>query len=126
MSKKFQNKPNSYRMGSHEYMVERRKEVIKQEAQMSYRDHLKVYLSFSLKELKQMKSPIYDIVKNAFPSMDENTTLYDARVTKLFDKIFRESSMKALELTFKLDGSMSDLTNEPNYDEVTENTGGIK
>ena len=36
---------------------------------------------------------------------------------------YLESSMKALELTYRLDGSMSDLTNEPDYDEVTKNRG---
>lgn len=114
------------RYGSHSYYVERKKEVIKQEARLSHRDKLKIYLSYTLEELKEMNHPLYDIVHKAFPELHEKATIDDARLTKLFDKMFREGSIKTLELSYKLDGSMSDLVNDPDFDEIDEATEGIK
>ena len=45
------------RFGTHEYMKMKKQEVIKQEAEMNYKDQLKIYLSFNVKELKEMGSP---------------------------------------------------------------------
>ena len=36
--------------------------------------------------------------------------------------MFREGSIKTLELSYKLDGSMSDLTNDPDFDEIDSAT----
>lgn len=119
-------KPKSARYGTAEYLKMKKQEVIKQEALMNYKEQLKVYLSFNLKELKEMGSPLYDIVVKKFPNVDEDFTLNEARFVKLFEKVIMESSMKALELTFKLDGSMSDLTSEPDYESITEATKGVK
>ena len=124
MSKKKETK--GVRYGSHEYMVKRQTEVLKQEARLSYKNKLKVYLSFSVKELKEMKHPLYDIVIKAFPTIDENATLDDARITRLLDSALRLGSIKAIEMTYKLDGSMSDLAAEPNYDLIEEETEGVK
>lgn len=114
------------RFGTHEYMKMKKQEVIKQEAEMNYKDQLKIYLSFNVKELKEMGSPLYDLVIKKFPNADEDFTLNEARFYKLFEKVISESSMKALELTFKLDGSMSDLTSEPDYDSIAEATKEVK
>lgn len=114
------------RVGSHKWLVERKKETLRQEAALSYRDKLKVYLTFTLEELKEMKHPLYDIVKKTFPNLPETATLDDARFVKFFDKLFRESSTKVMEMSFKLDGSMSDLTNDPDYAEVEEAMKGVK
>lgn len=114
------------RFGSHEYMLERKREVIKAEAKMNYKDRLKVYLSFNVKELKEMKSPLYDIIISKFPDIDENATLDDMRIVKLFDNMISLGSSKAIELSYKLDGSMSDLSNEPDYELIEEETEGIK
>lgn len=120
------NKKSPLRYGSHAYNVARKKEVIKQEAQLNYRDKLKVYLSFTIKELEEMNHPIHAIVKKHFPEAQDSMTLDDIRFVKFFDKLLREGSIKMMELSFKLDGSMSELTNEPDYDEIDEATKGVK
>lgn len=114
------------RYGSHKYMVAKKKEMLKAEAALSYRERLRILLTFSMEELKEMKHPIYDIVMKHFPNLPEQATLDDARFIKFFDKMFRESSTKVLEMSFKLDGSMSDLVNDPNYHEIEEATKGVK
>lgn len=111
---------------SHEYLRERYKAQLKENAELKYKDKVKVFLGFRVKELKEMGHPLYKIVKKAFPDLNEEATLDEARITKLFEKVFYESSMKALELTFRLDGSMSDLESEPDYDEIDNATEGVK
>lgn len=120
------SKKKPVRYGSHQYNLERKKEVIKAEAMLNHRDKLKIYLSYTIGELKEMNHPLYDIIHKAFPTLHENSTIDDARITKLFDKMFREGSIKTLELSYKLDGSMSDLTNDPDFDEIDSATEGIK
>ena len=119
-------KKRPIRFGSHEYMVARKREIAKQEARLNYKDMLKIYLSFSLAELKEIDHPLYEIIKRTFPNLDENATVADARTLKLLDKAIREGSQKSIELTYKLDGSMSDLTVEPNFDELDEVLKGVK
>ena len=114
------------RYGTHEWLQLRRKEIIKQEAQFNYKDRLKVYLSFSIQELEEMGHPLYKVIKKAFPTIDKSLTLDDARLTKLFESAISLGSIKALELTYKLDGSMSDLSNEPDYETISDETEGIK
>lgn len=114
------------RVGSYEWYIQKYKDTRREEAQLRYRDKLKVFLGLNLQELKEAGHPIYDIVKKAFPNLDEMATLDEARIVKLFDKIFNESSLKALELTYRLDGSMSDLENDPDYERVERETVDIK
>jgi aminoglycoside phosphotransferase family enzyme len=120
------SKKKSIRYGSFDYMLEKKREIIKQEAQLNYKDKLKVYLNFDIKELKEMNHPIYNIIKRSYPDIDETLKLDDVRITKLFDNMISLGSTKALELSYKLDGSMSDLTPEPDYDLISEETEGIK
>lgn len=112
--------------GSSEYYRERYRDVVKEEAKLKYRDKVKVFLSFSLKELKAAKHPLYDVIMKKFPTMDEDATLDEVRIFKLFEKVFNEGSMKALEMTYRLDGSMNDLVNEPDYEELDEALEDIK
>lgn len=114
------------RFGSAEWYSEKYKRIIKETAKLKYRDKLKVYLSLSLGELRENGSPLYDIVKKEFPEMTDDMSLDEARMTKLFKKVFMESSMKALELTYRLDGSLSDITNEPDFDELEEALKEVK
>jgi len=120
------SKKKSMRYGSHQYYVEKKKALIKEEAKLSYRDKVKVYLSFTLEELEAMDHPLYEIIKKEYPKFPKNATLDEARMTKMFEKIIKEGSNKTLELSYKLDGSMSDLTNEPDFDEIDIATEGIK
>lgn len=112
--------------GSNEWYRKRYQDVVKEEARLSYRDKVKTYLSFSLEELEKAGHPLYEIINRAYPGLDKKATLDEARILKLFDKVFSESSMKALEMLYKLDGSMNNLENEPDYDEIEEATVGIK
>lgn len=114
------------RYGSHEYMMERNREVIRTEAQLNHKDRLRVYLSFKVDELKEMKHPLYGIIKKAFPEIQDDATLDDVRITKLFENMISLGSSKAIELSYKLDGSMSDLAVEPDYDAINDATKGVK
>lgn len=99
-------------------------EIAKAEARLKYKDKLRVFLSFSVKDIKG--TPLEQTIRKVFPEVDENATLDELRIMKLFDKVFVESSMKAMELTYKLDGSMNDLAEDPDFDEVDIATEGIK
>ena len=114
------------RYGSHEYMIARNKEVIKNEAMLNHKDRLRVYLSFNVSELKEMNHPLYAVIKKAFPDIQDDATLDDVRITKLFENMIALGSSKAIELSYKLDGSMSDLAVEPDYDAISEATEGVK
>lgn len=114
------------RFGSHEWYVRKYKEQQKLEAELKYRDKLKVFLGLNLGELKEADHPLYEIIKKEFPTMNDKMSLDEARMTKLLKKVFMESSMKALELTYKLDGSLTDITNDPDYDLVERETSDIK
>lgn len=114
------------KFGSHEWYRQKYKEQQRIEAELRYRDKLKVFLGIRLEELKEAKHPLYAIIKKEFPDLDDMMTIDEARITKLLKKVFTESSMKALELTYKLDGSLTDIVNEPNYDLVERETKDIK
>ena len=122
MSKK--NKP--MRIGSHEYVSERYKEVMVQEATLSYRNKLRAYLSFSLKELKELNHQLYDIVSKKFPDMPEEYTLDDLRITSLMNNMITLGSMKAVELSYKIDGTMSDTEMPIDHNAIEEEIGGIE
>ena len=114
------------RKGSYEWYLEKYKQQIKETARMNYRDKLKVMLSLDLGTVKEINSTLYGIIKNEFPNLDDKDTLDTARMTKLMKKVFMESSMKALELTYKLDGSLSDLSVEPDYETLERELEDIK
>ena len=114
------------RFGSYEYQVARKKEQVKQNAMLNYKDRLKVYLSFTIGELESANHPLAKIVLKHYPEISKFATLDDVRVIKMFDNMLTLSSSKALELSYKLDGSMSDLTNEPDYEIIEAETEGIK
>lgn len=114
------------RYGTHEWLKERKSQVIKQEAMLNYKDKVKIYLSMTIKELKENNHPIYKTINRVYPDIDENLTLDDARLTKLFDSAIGLGSIKALEMLYKLDGSMSDLSSEPDYDHIAKETEGIE
>lgn len=112
--------------GSMEWYKAKHRETLRMEAELSYRDKIKVYLNLPLHELKEANPVLYQVVKEKYRTLDDNATLDEARMIKLFEKVFVESSMKALEMLYKLDGSMSDLTNDPDWEEVEAATEGIK
>lgn len=114
------------RYGSVEWYRQKNKERLRKEAELSYRDKLKVHLNIPLIELKETNPTLYEMVMKKYPLIDERATLDEARMIKLFEKVFVESSMKAIEMLYRLDGSMSDLTNDPNYEEVERATEDIK
>lgn len=116
----------SKRYGSHEFMKARQQEVLRLESEISYKNKVKIYLSFDLGELKTINQELYELVKKAYPMLDDTATLDDVRITRLFDSAIRQGSIKAIELLYKLDGSMSDLTSEVDYAAIAEETEGIK
>lgn len=107
-----------------EFYRERQKEILKEEAMLRYKDKLKVWLSLSVGELKN--TPLYKMIKGQYPDLDENATLDEVRIIKLFDKAFVESSFKALEMTWKLDGSMNDVSVKVNFDDLNKEIGDIE
>lgn len=113
------------KFGDELWYKKKHEELIKAEARIKYKDRLKVFLSLSIDDIPK-SSPLGETLRKVFPNADPNTTLDELRVMKLFDKIFVESSMKAMELSYKLDGSMNDLVEDPDFDEIDVATEGIK
>lgn len=114
------------KIGSHEWYRQKYRDKVRNENKLKYREKLQVYLSLELREIKGISPELYEDIKKAFPEMDERLTLDEARMNKLFRKIFAESSLKALEMSYKLDGSFNELDNDPNFDLVERETEGIK
>lgn len=110
--------------GDHNYYLDKYKKVAQEQSKLRFKDKLKVWLSLPLIEMKD--TSLYKIIKAAYPELSDEATLDEARMTKLFDKIFRESSQKALELSYKLDGSLADMSIDINFDDVDEATEGVK
>lgn len=113
------------RIGSQEWYRKRYKDLVKEEAKLSNREKFKVSLSLTLKDLKVMKHPLYDVIKQKYPKLADETRISDARDFKLLEKVFTESSMKALEMTYKLDGSLTDIKNEVDYETVEKMTEDV-
>lgn len=110
--------------GDHNYYLDKYKKVAQEQSKLKFKDKLKVWLSLPLVEMKD--TSLYKIIKSAYPELADEATLDEARMTKLFDKIFRESSQKALELSYKLDGSLADMSIDINFDDVDDATEGVK
>lgn len=91
---------------------------------VNYKDQLRVLLSLPIKELKG--TPLYNKIKSIYKDIDENITVAELRTMKLLEKVFIESSQKSLDLTYKLDGSMADLTVELDFADIDDAIGGIK
>jgi hypothetical protein len=113
-------------LGSHDYMVMKHRELVEKEATLTYKDKLRAYLSFSLAELEEMNHPLFDIIDKKFPDLPKHYTLDDVRMTKLFQNIIELGSTKGIELTYKMDGSMSDTERPIDYDAINKETEGIK
>ena len=82
------SKKKSMRYGSHQYYVEKKKALIKQEAELSYRDKVKVYLSFTLEELEAMDHPLFEIIKKE---------MYDSEEEEYFEYDMEEYFEKGLD-----------------------------
>lgn len=113
------------RVGSQEWYRNRYKDLVREEAKLSNREKFKVSLSLTLKDLKVMKHPLYDVIKQKYPKLSDETRISDARDFKLLEKVFTESSMKALEMTYKLDGSLTDIKNEVDYETIEQMTEDV-
>lgn len=111
---------------SYKYQKERAKEALKQQALLNGKDILRIYLSYTLDELKLMKNPLYDKLIKAYPNLPNNMTIMEMRTMELLDKVFIQKSIKAIELTYKLDGSFDDTSTPPDFDTQEELTEGIK
>jgi hypothetical protein len=112
------------RIGDEMWYKERLNAILKHEAKLSYKDKLKVFLSLTVEELAG--TPLEETIRRAFPNVNEKTTLDELRLFKLWDKVLVESSMKAMELTYKLDGSMHDLAPDTDFEEIEIATEGIE
>mgnify|MGYP003558508269 FL=1 len=78
-------------------------------------------MNMKLKDLEGF--PVYErLVKLGY---DTEMMIKEIRMNELLRKGLVEGSMKALELSFKLDGSLSDITIDVNFEEIEEETEGI-
>lgn len=100
--------------------------LLKLESELKFKDRLRVYMSLSLAELKKHGHPLYDVISKKYPNLDESLTVDDARVLKLMEKIFVESSNKSIELSYKLDGSLNDAKVQFDFEEIERLTKGVK
>jgi len=109
--------------GNYDYYTKKKKTVLKQEAMLSYKEKIRVWLSLPLSELKN--TPLYNAIKNNYDVPDE-ATLDEVRIIKMFDKALVEGNTKILEMLYKLDGSMSDLTVSIDYGDFDETTEDVR
>ena len=107
-----------------EYLLAKMKADAEYSKELNYKDELKVFLSLSIDEVKGTK--LHKEILRIYPDIDPSITLRQLRTMKMLEKMFVESSQKAMELSYKLDGSMSDLSVSIDFNEIDEGTEGIK
>ena len=107
-----------------EYLLAKMKADAEYSKELNYKDELKVFLSLSIAEVKGTK--LHKEILRIYPDIDPSITLRQLRTMKMLEKMFVESSQKAMELSYKLDGSMSDLSVSIDFNEIDEGTEGIK
>ncbi len=108
---------------SREWYIEKNKEVVKEAAMLDYRDKIRVWLSLPIDELKS--TPLYQMITDKYPGI-EHLTLDEARIIKLFEKIFKENSQRALEFSYKLDGSMDETKIRVSHEDLYAAVEDIK
>lgn len=95
-------------------------------AKMSYNNRLKVWFARPLKDIEG--THLYGVIKEAFEGeIDGNTTLDEVRIQTLLKSMIKggTAGIKAIELTYKLDGSLGNAEADVDLDEIEENTEGI-
>ena len=95
-------------------------------AEISYSKRLKIVLDKRIKDLVGTK--LYSDIKEAFDNeISEEATMDEVRVMTLFRNILKggTAGMKALELTYRLDGSLVNIEKEVDFEEVEEGTKGV-
>lgn len=114
------------RLGDKDFYIRQKKLLQEQEKDYTYKDELRVWLNQPLSFFKENHHDLYLMIKKKFKNADDNMTLNEVRMTKLFENAFLLNSNKAIELTYKLDGSMNELAKEVDLSDVIENIGGIE
>ena len=96
-------------------------------AKISYNNRLKVWLGRSLKDIAG--SELYGLIKEAFNgNISDDTTLDEVRIQTLIKNMLSggTAGIKAIELTYKIDGTLNNIEADVDLDEIEESTEGIK
>ena len=103
------------------------KEEAQNLAKISYNNRLKVWLSRSLSDIRG--TDLYGMIKEAFNgNISDDTTMDEVRIQALLKNMLRggTSGIKAIELTYKIDGTLNNLEADVDLEEIEESTEGIK
>lgn len=95
-------------------------------SKVSYSARLKVVLGMKIKDLKG--TPIYGAIAQAFEGqVDDNMTMDEARIYQLMRSVMQGGSigLRAIELSYKLDGSLNSPEVDVDLDEIDSATEGI-
>lgn len=95
-------------------------------AKISYNNRLKVWLGRSMGEIKG--SHLYGIIAEAFEGqVDDEMTLDEVRIQTLLKNMLRggTAGIKAIELTYKIDGTLNNVEADVDLEEIEESTEGI-
>lgn len=95
-------------------------------AEMSYAKRVRMALDKPIKDFAQNK--FYAEIKEAFNNeISDDVTVDEVRVLTLFRQMLKggTAGMKAMELTYRLDGSLNNLDSEVDFDDFKEGTEGI-
>lgn len=102
------------------------KEEAQRLAKISYNNRLKVWLGRSLKDISG--TFLYGRIKEAFNGeISDDTTLDEVRIQTLIANMLKggTAGIRAIELTYRIDGSLSSVEQDVDLDEIEEKTEGI-
>lgn len=95
-------------------------------AKISYKKRLKTWLGQSLRDIQGTE--LFGEIKEAFnDNVDLDTTLDEIRIQTLMRNILKGgvSGMKAIELSYKIDGTLNEVEADVDLEEIEEKTGDI-
>lgn len=95
-------------------------------AEMSYAKRVKHALERPIGSFAG--NALYSEIKEAFNGeIEDNVILDEVRVMTLFRQLIKggTAGMKAMELTYRLDGSLTNIESDVDYDEIKEGTEGV-
>lgn len=104
--------------------------IYKLEAQnlskISYNNRLKATLSLTMKDIKG--THLFGAIQEAFEGQaDDNMTLDEIRIHTLLKNMLKggTAGIKAIELTYRIDGTLNNVEAEVDIEEIEESTEGI-
>lgn len=104
--------------------IARNKQIAEHEAELNYREKIKVWLSLTKGELSN--TPLFKMISDQYPDLPDGVELEEVIIIKLFEKILKQDSQRALEHLHKLTGAMDDQSIRVSFTNLYEATKGIE